>query len=304
MLNLRTKNLGLLSLGLCCVISAKAQQQISLPSLDGTTLQAWKFEAAPINGANAEPQRPVVVALHGCGGLYSAAGALNGQLNVRHQAMGEMLQALGYYVIFPDSLTTRGESSLCAQPIGKRAITQRERRADALGALAWVRQQPWADPSRVALLGWSHGGSGVLAATQSQHPQVKSSGLQPFTTAIAFYPGCSDSLANGYQPNTSLTFFLGADDDWTPPAPCIELAQKLSGDTQTQSPAQTAKPSVSLYVYSGAVHDFDNPLPGVREIKAIPSRLHSGKGVMTGQNLAAREASWGRVREILQEAFR
>jgi hypothetical protein len=32
--------------------------------------------------------------------------------------------------------------------------------------------------------------------------------------------------------------------------------------------------------------------------------LHPGRGVMAGQNPAAREASWARVRQVLAQAFR
>lgn len=273
-----------------------AQQEVGLPSLDGTVIKAWWFEVPqPKESGVMVTRRPVVIALHGCGGLYASAGARKGLLNARHQAMGQMLQAQGYHVIFPDSLTARREDSICVQKIGTRNITQRERRADALGALAWVRQQLWADAKRVAVLGWSHGGSAVLAATDVGKP---ASPEAPFKTAIAFYPGCADAVRQGYQPNTSITLFLGADDDWTPPAPCVAMAQQL------QSSASQHGQAVELHIYPGAVHDFDNPLPGVRERPSIPSRLHEGRGVMAGQNLAAREASWARVKEVLKEAFR
>ena len=285
---------------------AHAQQALDVPSLDGVNLKAWKFDPRPTGGPtfpstskiSTHTPKPVVIALHGCGGLYATSGARKGLLNARHQAMGEMLAAQGYHVVFPDSLTPRGETSLCVQTMGNRKITQRERRADALGTLAWVRKQPWADPARVALLGWSHGGSAVLAATDIQHAQVKASG-GPFITTRAFYPGCSESLKNGYVPNAPLTLLLGADDDWTPSGPCAELAEGLM-----HSNGARIGPRVAYVSYSGAVHDFDNPLPGVREHKDIPSRLHPGKGVMAGQHPVAREDSWNRVREVLAQAFK
>lgn len=289
--------------------SAHAQQEVMLPSLDGTQLKAWwlapKATAANTSsdakGDAAMPARlPAVIALHGCGGLYARAGERKGLLNARHQAMGEMLQGMGYHVIFPDSLSARGEDSLCAQPIGTRKVTQTQRRADAFGALEWVRAQPWADPSRVAVIGWSHGGSAVLAVTEAANRKADS--VEPFKTAIAFYPGCSDSLDRKYQPNTSLTLFLGADDDWTPPGPCLSMVEQIKAQPKVQGAA--ASSPVELHVYPGAVHDFDTPLGGVRERKDVPSRLHPGKGVMAGQNAAAREASYKRVREVLQEAFR
>lgn len=303
---------------LCSCAAASAQQALRLPNLDGMVLNAWWFAAAePVAQAQDPKPRPVVIALHGCSGLYNTTGARKGQLNARHMAMALMLQAQGYHVVLPDSFTPRGEGSICVQKIGMRNITQKERRADALGTLAWVRKQPWASSTQVAVLGWSHGGSAVLAATDAARNGAESAALpasaalpsallsalpaalpEPFALALAFYPGCTDALSKGYRPNTRLVLFLGADDDWTPPQPCISLAEQLQS-------GQTAQPhSVELHVYPGAVHDFDNPLPGVRQLSSIPSRLHAGQGVMTGQNLAAREASWARVRSLLAEAFR
>lgn len=276
---------------------AAQPQEVTFASLDSTALKAWVFQPAENSIQDiAKPKRGTVVALHGCGGLYATVGERKGLLNARHQAMADMLVVQGYNVVFPDSLTTRGERSLCVQAIGSRKITQRERRADALATLAWVAQQPWADAQRIAVLGWSHGGSAVLSATDGNHPLVKSQQLSNslrFKTAIAFYPGCSDALEKGYKPNTALIFLLGADDDWTPPLPCAALAKQL----------QTEKYDVELTMYDRAVHGFDNPVGSVVERKEIPSRLHHGRGVMNGPNPEAREKANARVREILKAAF-
>jgi dienelactone hydrolase len=296
--------LPVLSLVLCVFSSlAYAQQQteVAITSLDGTLLKAWVFHpaegvSAASNPESSKPKRGTVVALHGCGGLYATGGARKGELNSRHQAMAEMLVSLGYNVVFPDSLTPRGESSICVQPIGSRNITQKERRADALATLAWVAQQPWADAGRIAALGWSHGGSAVLAATDAQLKDVKDQQLKSklsFKTAVAFYPGCAESRKNDYRPNAPLALFLAADDDWTPPIPCIEMAKQLQVD----------KYPVELNVYEGAVHDFDNTVGTVVERKNIPSRLHPGQGVKAGANPAARQKAYARLKEILKDAL-
>lgn len=275
---------------------ATPPQEVAITSLDGTVLKAWVFHK--------DSKRGTVIAFHGCGGLYINAGERKGSLNARHQAMADLLVQQGYNVVFPDSLKPRGETSICAAPIGSRNITQRERRADALATLAWVAQQPWADKDRIAALGWSHGGSAVLAVTDATNKVVQSNQVTQLTnqastekllfkTAIAFYPGCAESLKNGYRPNTGLTLFLGADDDWTPPIPCMDLAKQLQAD----------KYAVELNVYEGAVHDFDNPVGQVVERKNIPSRLHPGRGVMAGANPAAREKAYARLLEILKEAL-
>lgn len=114
-----------------------------------------------------------------------------------------------------------------------------------------------------------------------------------FKTALAFYPGCAESRKNDYRPNTPLTLFLGADDDWTPPIPCAELAQQLKAD----------KLPVELNVYEGAVHDFDNPVGDVKERKDVPSRLHAGRGVMVEPTPAARDKAYARLKEILKAAL-
>jgi dienelactone hydrolase len=140
-----------------------------------------------------------VIALHGCGGLYATTGARQGQLNARHQAMADLLVAQGYAVLFPDSLTPRGETELCTQKIGQRRIDQTERRADALGALAWVAAQPWAKPDRDGAC-WAgrHGGSAVLSSTDLTRRDVAAAREKP-ALAVAFYPGCSAS-AQGRLP--------------------------------------------------------------------------------------------------------
>ena len=271
-----------------------AQDNIAFPGPGGISLKAWHYKPA-----GDESPKPVVIALHGCGGLYATAGLRKGQLNVRHHAMGEMLQAQGYHAVFPDSFSSRDIEGVCSEVQRLKngiRVGMNERRADTLAALTWVRAQPWADAQRnhIALLGWSHGAQTLLAATDAGHNDVKLSGM-PFKTAIAFYPGCVEAARTGYRPNTSIMMLLGADDDWTLPEPCIQLGEQLKAKGD----------DVTVKVYPGAVHDFDTPLPGLRTRSDIPSRspARTGQGVQVGQNLAAREDSWERVREILRSAF-
>ena len=172
--------------GVC--IPAAAQQVANFNSLDGTVLKALVFHPAPV--AVGEARRGTVIALHGCGGLHATSGSRKGKLNARHQGMADMLMGEGYNVVFPDSFTPRGETERCTQKIGTRKIDQTQRRADALAALAWVAAQPWAEPGRVALLDWSHGGSAVLASTDLSRADVRGQAVKP-AVAVAFYPGCA-----------------------------------------------------------------------------------------------------------------
>lgn len=281
------------------VSSALAQEAVSLSGPDGVVLKAWHYKPLHDKLENGSVVRkPVVVALHGCGGLYSTGGARNGKPNARHHAMGQMLAGQGYHTVFPDSFGSRGVPSICGQaqqPKNGVQIGIEERRADTLAVQTWVRAQPWADAQHIALLGWSHGAMTLLASTDRQNAQIKAAGA-PFRAAIAFYPGCVNADKAGYRPNTPLTLLLGADDDWTLPEPCIRMADRL----------KRAGDDVSLTVYPDAVHDFDTPLPGIRTRSDVPSRrpgAAAGEGVKVGQNPAAREDSWRQVREILKKAF-
>jgi dienelactone hydrolase len=259
---------------------AAPAQQVSYAGLDGTLLKAWVLQPA-------EPPKGSVVALHGCGGLYATSGARKGQLNARHQAMADMLLAQGYAVVFADSLTPRGVTRLCRQKIGARSMTQTQRRLDVLATLNWVAAQPWATPSKIALLGWSHGGSAVLAATDQNNKEVAAQAVKA-SVAIAFYPGCSAARKAGYQPNTRLLMLLGARDDWTPPGPCIELGRAVGAE---------------VHVYPDSYHDFDNPMGTVKLLSDIPNGVNPGQGVHAGRNAQAREQAYARVLEVLRVAF-
>jgi hypothetical protein len=48
---------------------------------------------------------------------------------------------------------------------------------------------PGIDPARLGLIGWSNGGSNVLAATNTRHPEVVALQVRA-SLAVAFYPGC------------------------------------------------------------------------------------------------------------------
>ena len=278
---LKTTFYGLI-LGICM---PGLTQTASFNSLDGTLLNALVFH--PTAPAAGQASRGTVIALHGCGGLYATVGSRKGQLNARHQAMADLLVAEGYNVVLPDSLTPRGETELCTQKIGTRKIDQTERRADVLGTLAWVAAQPWAQPGRIALLGWSHGGSAVLSSTDASRADVRGQSVKP-AVAVAFYPGCAAALKSGYKPSAPLVLMLGEKDDWTPPGPCIALGQAVGAEVN---------------VYADSYHDFDNPVGEVRVRKDVPNGVNPGQGVHVGGHPVAREQSRKELLAALGKAF-
>ena len=272
--------MGLLGL-LVCAAGAAAQQRVSVPSLDApqgaaVSLPAYWF-AAPGSG-----RAPAWALLHGCGGPYVREGVLSARMH----AYAKLLNAHGMHALVLDSLTPRGEKELCTQRTGQRRVTQIQRRRDALGALQWLAARDDVDGARLGLLGWSNGGSTVLAATNANHNEVSAASVRP-SHAVAFYPGCADEERRGYRPVAPLLLLLGEVDDWTPIAPCQRLAARASA------------PKTELHVYAGAHHGFDGQGP-VRLRGDVPGGAKPGAGVHVGGDAAARDASRAALQTFLK----
>jgi len=274
------------TLGLTLCEAALAQERIELPSLDAprgvpVPLIGHWFAAARDAGP-----RPAVVLLHGCNGPYE-----RGVLSPRMREYTTMLTGEGWHALVLDSLTPREEKELCTQKIGTRAVTQTNRRLDALAALQWLAARPDVDAQRLALLGWSHGGSTVLAASNRTHTAVQKAKIAP-RAAVAFYPGCDADLKRGYAPAAPLLMLLGAEDDWTPPQPCVELARHAKGE-----------PKPKVEVYPGAFHGFDSLAP-LRVRTDVPNGVKKGVGVTVGGEPQARRASREAMLGFLREQLR
>ena len=263
--------------------SQPGPEQVPVPSLDSpggvaVHLPGHWFRAPGVGPA------PAVLALHGCGGLYDGRG----RLAERYVELAARLNALGVHMLATDSLQPRGEKELCTQRTGQRKVTQLQRRRDALGALQWLAAQPGVDASRLGLLGWSNGGSTVLAASNQRHPEVAAARVRP-SLVVAFYPGCESELQRGYLGVAPLLLLLGDADDWTPAAPCATFAARLKNNEQP----------VNITLYPGAFHDFDNPTGKFRVRSEVPNGVNAGKGVTVGPDPKAREDAMARIDALL-----
>jgi dienelactone hydrolase len=268
-------------------VAASQPERVQFASGDApagapVVLSGWWFKA-PLK-ADA-PAAPAVLMLHGCGGMLNRRG----EPTVRIREYAALLNQQGWHALAVDSLSPRGETELCTQRIGTRKITQVQRRLDALASLQWLASQPGADAGRLALLGWSHGGSAVLSASNLDHPDVAKATVQP-RLAVAFYPGCETEVRRGYRPAADALLLVGLADDWTPAAPCQALAGTRGGHT------------IQVEAYEGAYHGFDGLAP-LTHRKEVPNGVHPGQGVHVGGQPAAREQSRQALLRGLQAAF-
>lgn len=256
---------------------AGGYERVRLPSYDGD------LDAVLYRPKGPGPF-PAVVALHGCGGLFRE----NGKLSLRHSDWGERLAGEGFIVLMPDSYGSRRLGSQC----GVKELTvraSRERVADAAAARYWLQSRRDVLADQVALLGWSGGGSSVLAAIRTDRRPADE--RPDFTRAIAFYPGCrTQSDSASFMARLPVMILMGDADDWTPAGPCDFLAKAARRRGET----------VDLVVYPGALHDFDHPRLEVKERSDIAfSATGTGKA-MVGTHPAAREDAIRRVKTFLK----
>lgn len=244
---------------------AGAFEKVSFASRDSVGLVGW---LARPTGAG---PFPVVIGLHGCAGLYTRSG----EINLRESDWSQRLTSAGYAVLLVDSFGPRGIKALCNDR--ERSLTPADRARDAFAAMDWLEKQGFAQKQRIALIGWSNGGSTALRVAGA--PEAKR-----LRHVIAFYPGCRVILKRGWLAQTDTAIFQGLADDWTPSAPCEELAR--SGGAR-------------FVGFPGAYHDFDHPNLPLRERKAAYSQRPDGM-VTIGSDPKARAEAIDAVMAILK----
>jgi dienelactone hydrolase len=278
-----------------------APEQVTFPSLDvGAVGRPIAIAALYFRPPQAPPgaRVPLVIAAHGCGGMFSASANRRNELSRRSAVWTGRLLSEGYAVLWPDSFNPRGRRSVCLGKRGEPSITPAVRRLDLLGAIAFGAAQPGIDRDRIALIGWSHGGSTVLATSNGRDPRIADflaapEAPPPLRAVVAFYPGCRVSLRQGarWQPAMPLAIHIGALDDWSAPEPCVELGKA----------ARARGAAMTVTVYAGAYHGFDSPSGKVKVWEDVTTGVRPNEGVHVGPDPAARAAAEAAVRGFLRE---
>ena len=224
---------------------------------------------------------PVVIALHGCGGLSGHSEPVQ----VRYRDWAEELLKDGKAILFPDSYGSRELGPQCR--VRERRITaRRERVADILAARQWLMQQAWAAHDRISLLGWANGASALLWAVR---PQLLLHHAEPdFRSAVAFYPDCRLSSGLGWSARVPTLVLIGAKDDVSSPPACRQMVEGAHGRSAL----------TRIVVYPSAYHDFDRANLPVQAIGPNPDAADPEKGHV-GTDAEARADSQKRVAEWL-----
>jgi dienelactone hydrolase len=210
-----------------------------------------------------------------------------------------------------DSFGGRWLREICTAP----GVTILERVADAYAGLRIISTHPRVDRSRIALMGFSHGGAvtllGALAWARDRHVPPGGAAFRAF---LPFYPVCAARFPELRRLAGPVRIHHGDADDWTPLAPCQEVAALMREHGQ----------DATVTVYPGALHSFDNigrapqRLPGVRnpsgcriELPSVETPVPAGeldrcltRGATIGWNPEATEAARKNVLAQLAELLR
>ena len=248
-------------------------RQIDIPSGSGT-LHAQLYKP------DGDGPFPVVIAVHGCGGLAGHSEPVQ----PRYRDWAEQLLNGGTAVLLPDSYGSRELGPQCR--VKERSIlARRERVADIMASREWLLQQPWTARDRISLMGWANGASAVLWAVR---PQLSSRNIEPdFRSAIAFYPDCRISSGLGWSARVPTLLLIGAKDDVSSPPACRQMVDGARGRSAL----------ARIVVYPGAYHDFDradvppHPLAGTTD-RDLPERGHLGTDPEARADSQKRVAEW------------
>ena len=222
-----------------------------IPSL---TLSDRQFLTGDANGkpvtvagefriAQGSGRLPVVVLMHGSGGVGAAIEAWVHQFN-----------AMGISTFVIDGFTGRG---LTVVSPNQALLGRLNLIVDSYRALDILAKHPRVDPERIVLMGFSRGGQAALYASLDRFNKLwNKSGVQ-FAGYIPFYPDCSTTYATDTEiAARPIRIFHGTPDDYNPVASCKAYVARL----------QEARRDVVLTEYPDSAHGFDAGLLGISTV--------------------------------------
>lgn len=238
------------------ILPALTAKLVTITNSQGQTLNSYVYK--PVGNG----PFPAVVALHGCSGLMTG---VNGGIGSEFTYWGNLLSDEGYVVILVDSFSTRNISTVCNDGTILNEATIRP--LDAYAGLKYLEDQAYVSDNKIALLGWSNGGSAALSAVAKNGNPANPVDGEKFVGAVVEYPGCGLRAHYGtdysnpakvnlgtYLPYAPVVILAAENDTTTPPSPkCVNLvarAQALGASMASGNP-------ITMTIYPGANHGFD-----------------------------------------------
>jgi len=249
---------------------------------------------------------PAVILVHGCGGI---GGSERGWV--------DDLRDEGYASFLLDSFGGRGIGEICS---GTETLNVASPIVDLFRAVEKLKDHPYVDGTRIAVVGFSFGGRTALWSAMTRFKEAY--GGSTLMAHVAFYPStCFIRLeAESDVSGAPIRILHGVEDDWTPIDQCEEYVARLAD----------AGVDAELISYPAAHHGFDNetlppsgtvpiaaPSPGECQFEEIEGRIidpDTGDiagvgspcvqiGVQVGYDRKAHTAAKADLFELLERVF-
>lgn len=246
------RNLLMPSIGSALLLMGCAGTGVTYPNLKNADVPNARGTLVLPEGAG---PFPAVVIVHGCNGIGPNA-----------EMWARFLKANGYASLVLDSFGPRGMWEVCTD---QRRLFPQQRVNDTYAALRYLSTRPEIAAGRVAIIGFSHGGSVALDAAGAFWNQSVTETSVRFRAAIALYPGCRGRVPNYRIP---VLILIGDKDDWTPPWSCEGLVRELD---RSSAP-------IDLRIYPGGLHGFDDVTSGAYRPNVQNPSSPTGYGATVG----------------------
>ena len=177
---------------------------------------------------------PVVVLVHGSGGLSAAADRWAQELN-----------GIGIAAFLLDSFTGRGIVTTSSDQSQLDSISMMH---DAFGALARLAAHPRIDATRIAVMGFSKGAVASVYSSNQRFRKMYGPSNAEFAAHIGLYTPCNTGFRNDEQTTGKpVRMHHGIADDYVAIGPCRAYSDRL----------KKAGADVALAEYPDAHHAYD-----------------------------------------------
>ena len=135
-------------------VQRPTREFVQVPGADGTMLNALVYKPSAFDPAK---KYPVLLYVYGGPGSQTVKNQWGGSRSLWHEYLAE---ELGIVVASVDNRGTGGRGTAFKTATHRR-LGQLEA-ADQVAAAQWFGRQPWANPARLGIWGWSYGGYATL----------------------------------------------------------------------------------------------------------------------------------------------
>jgi len=181
---------------------------------------------------------------------YPMVVASHGSYNWRdhHLKYLEQIRKANFIVFAMHPFDSRNVKSTVGNQIN---LTSETVIYDMAMTLNLVWDDPRVDNTKIYAAGWSLGGTATLFNAWLPLQEALNKYGASFAGYLMWYPGCLALPDLDLWDKDLMQIYIGEEDNWTPPEPCVNLVNKINSEGG----------NASIELYPNSFHSFDGPMP-------------------------------------------